>query len=128
MREYSQQECLALESIDSLSQFLEIETALAHLFDGYEPIAELDIHCFIDGTEATPAYLIDDAVALLEDVMLDKQAGERVAHRSHEGSMQPLSADGTKYCLRSIGGAAPITEERGSDHLSSQNPASMHHC
>jgi hypothetical protein len=41
--------------------------------------------------------------------------------------MEPLSAGGTKCCLHSIGRTASITEECGTDHLSSQHPVWIHY-
>ena len=75
MCQTGQQQRLAFESLGSLDEFLRTQAALAHLFDGNQSIAELEIGSFIDCAEAALAHLTDNAVALLEQVIVDKQPG-----------------------------------------------------
>ena len=74
MRKAGKQKCLAFEGAGSLDDLLWVQAALAHLLDGNQPVAELGIRRLIDGTEAALAYLIDDAIALDEHMVVDEQS------------------------------------------------------
>jgi len=57
--------------------------------------------------------LLDDAVAFIEDVLLDQQAGEGVADGAVGGDMEGAPAGGAKYGLRSVGCATSVAKEGG---------------
>ncbi len=77
VRQAGQQHGLAVESGSSLGKFLGTEIILAHLLNGDEPVTELEISGFIDGSKASLADLLQDTIALLEQMVGDKQSRTR---------------------------------------------------
>src|SRR5713226_1561979 len=106
-----QQVGLAFEGQGGLDKFLWAQAILAHLLDGQQSIAKLDVRRLIDGSKAPVAYATEDAIALLEDVLLDKQPGQGVAGAAMSGFVQRASTGRAKHRLRSIGRATRITKE-----------------
>ncbi len=95
-----------------------IQATLAHLFDRNWSIIELCICCFVDGTETTLAYRVDDAITLLEHMIVDEQSGRGATGKFLARiGMERFSAGETIEGLRPIGRAARITVKRRRNHL-----------
>src|SRR5579875_1238287 len=117
VRQAGQQHGLAIESGSSLGKLLGAEIILAHLLNGDEPVAELEIGGFIDGPKTTLADLLQDTIALLEQMVGDEQSSTRRGMLAALPA-QELPASKAKRCLRTIGRPAGITEKwRRENHL-----------
>src|SRR6266487_1272495 len=68
-----EQQRFTFESLGGFNEFLRAQAALAHLLDGYQSIAKLEIRSFIHSAEPPFTHLADNAVALLEQVIVGKQ-------------------------------------------------------
>src|SRR6266480_7583012 len=74
MGEIRKQECFTFKGGGCLGQFSGTEIILVHFLDGYKTVAEKRIFRFVDCSESTSAYLVDDGITRVEQVGRDKRA------------------------------------------------------
>src|SRR5260370_14611905 len=114
MSQPGEQQGLALECIGGLDQFLCGQAGLAHLLDSHQAVAKLHIRRFIDRAKTALAHLLQNAIALFEQVIVDEQTGTLAALATL--LLQRLAAGIAIQRIGAIGRAAAIAIEWRSHH------------